>query len=209
MLNPYRRPWSVTRAGEASLPTRYGTFHVVVYHEADGGEHLALIKGDIVASSGPVAVRLHSECMTGDVFGSLRCDCGPQLEAALAVIEHEGTGVVVYLDQEGRGIGLLNKLRAYQLQEDGLDTVEANLALGFDDDLREYRAAADILRDLGVIEVRLLTNNPRKIKGLTDHGIVIRERMPLLVAPNSHNQRYLTTKATRLGHLLTAEGTDV
>ena len=202
-LDSRGRVCRVSCVGKASLPTRRGTFQAVVYRDSAGGEHLALVKGHLLARDGPVAVRLHSECMTGDVFGSLRCDCGPQLDAALQLIEQEGVGVVVYLDQEGRGIGLLNKLRAYQLQEHGLDTVDANLALGFDDDLRDYTVAAEILADLGISEVRLLTNNPRKINGLIDHGIAVRERVPLLVAPNSHNQQYLTTKAIRLGHLLT------
>jgi 3,4-dihydroxy 2-butanone 4-phosphate synthase / GTP cyclohydrolase II len=194
----------VALVAEASLPTRHGAFRVALYHEANGRRHLALIKGD-VAYQGPVAVRLHSECMTGDVFGSERCDCGPQLDAALDYIGLADAGVVLYLDQEGRGIGLINKLRAYQLQEDGLDTVEANIALGFDADHRDYTAAAQILADLGINEVLLLTNNPRKIQGLTDHGITVAERVPVLVAPGPSNRQYLETKAARLGHLMTEQ----
>jgi 3,4-dihydroxy 2-butanone 4-phosphate synthase / GTP cyclohydrolase II len=195
---------AVALVAEASLPTRHGSFRVALYHEANGRRHLALIKGE-VAHQGPVAVRLHSECMTGDVFGSERCDCGPQLEAALGYIGLADAGVVLYLDQEGRGIGLINKLRAYQLQESGLDTVDANIALGFAADHRDYTAAAEILKDLGIDEVLLLTNNPGKIQGLTDHGIAVAERVPVLVAPGRSNRQYLETKAARLGHLLTEQ----
>lgn len=186
---------------ESSLPTRFGDFTIHVYEVAGAGRLVALVKGD-PASVDPVTVRLHSECMTGDVFQSLRCDCGPQLEAAMNIIEHEGVGVVIYLDQEGRGIGLLNKIRAYRLQDFGLDTVDANLALGFDADLRDYNAAASVLRNLGIPRVRLLTNNPRKVDSLAALGIEV-DRIPLIIDTNPHNERYLAAKVRRLGHDLT------
>ena len=192
----------ILRAAEAILPTEYGEFKIVVFSSAvDGKEHLALTMGEI-APDEPILVRVHSECLTGDVFGSLRCDCGPQLNAALRQIAAEGSGVLVYMRQEGRGIGLINKIRAYQLQEQGLDTVEANVELGFDADLRDYGYGAQILRELGVGKMRLLTNNPRKIKGLHGHGLEIVERVPLLVDANEYNERYLLTKKLKLGHLL-------
>jgi 3,4-dihydroxy 2-butanone 4-phosphate synthase/GTP cyclohydrolase II len=167
----------------------------------DGREHVALVKGDISGKAN-VLVRMHSECMTGDVFGSVRCDCGEQLAAAMRRIEEEGLGAIVYLRQEGRGIGLANKLKAYRLQDEGLDTVEANAELGFKPDLRDYGIGAQILLDLGLHSIRLLTNNPRKIVGLDGYDIEVTGREPLLVEPGSHNEKYLETKKAKLGHIL-------
>ncbi|GAA4402877.1 GTP cyclohydrolase II [Quisquiliibacterium transsilvanicum] len=172
---------------------------------ASGREHVALTLGE-VSDGAPVLARMHSECLTGDALYSLRCDCGAQLEAALAAIAAEGRGVLLYLRQEGRGIGLLNKIRAYRLQDAGADTVEANHQLGLAADLRTYEAAAEMFALLGVSRLRLMTNNPRKIRALEERGIEIAERMPLQIQPNPHNAGYLRTKATRLGHLLTAAG---
>ena len=192
----------IERITEASLPTRFGDFRVVAYQSVlDGREHVALIKGDLTGKAN-VLVRMHSECMTGDVFGSLRCDCGEQLAAAMQRIEEEGIGAIVYLRQEGRGIGLANKLRAYRLQDDGLDTVEANAQLGFQPDLRDYGIGAQILLDLGLHSIRLLTNNPRKIVGLDGYDIEVTGREPLRIEPGEHNERYLDTKRAKLGHLL-------
>ncbi|HSM60869.1 MAG TPA: bifunctional 3,4-dihydroxy-2-butanone-4-phosphate synthase/GTP cyclohydrolase II [Longimicrobiales bacterium] len=192
----------VQRIAEAEMPTRAGAFRVIGYQSIlDGREHLALIKGD-VGGKANVLVRMHSECMTGDVFGSLRCDCGDQLAAAMRQIEEEGMGAIVYLRQEGRGIGLGNKLRAYALQDEGMDTVEANERLGFKPDLRDYGIGAQILLDLGLTSIRLLTNNPRKIVGLDGYDIEITGREPLRMEPGLHNQRYLDTKRSKLGHLL-------
>jgi GTP cyclohydrolase II len=186
------------------LPTRYGTFELSVYRGEQSLEHLALTVGDI-RGPGPVLVRVHSECITGDLFGSARCDCGEQLDSSLRLLQEAGRGVLIYLRQEGRGIGLGNKIRAYALQEQGLDTVDANRALGLPDDMRDYGVAADILSQLGVRQVRLLTNNPDKISGLRSQGIEIIERIALHVAPNPTNQHYLKTKRQRMGHLLPEE----
>jgi 3,4-dihydroxy 2-butanone 4-phosphate synthase/GTP cyclohydrolase II len=192
----------VRRVAEADLPTKMGEFKVIGYESiVDQREHLALVKGD-VSGKGNVLVRMHSECMTGDVFGSLRCDCGEQLAAAMRRIEEEGAGAVVYLRQEGRGIGLGNKLKAYALQDEGMDTVEANERLGFKPDLRDYGIGAQILLDLGLHSIRLLTNNPRKIVGLEGYDIEITGREPLTVKPGEHNHKYLATKKTKLGHIL-------
>lgn len=192
----------IQRIAEAELPTKYGEFHVIAYESMlDGREHLAITKGDPSGKPG-VLVRMHSECMTGDVFGSMRCDCGEQLVAAMRQIDAEGQGAIVYLRQEGRGIGLGNKVRAYELQDDGLDTVEANEKLGFKPDLRDYGIGAQILLDLELHSIRLLTNNPRKIVGLDGYDMEITGTETLRVEPNQHNERYLETKRSKLGHTL-------
>lgn len=203
-LIAYRRRHEklVQKVAEARLPTRYGEFTVMAYKsEVDPDEHLALVKGKIDPEE-PVLVRVHSQCTTGDVFGSLRCDCGQQLDLAMKAIEAEGKGVFLYMRQEGRGIGLHNKVRAYALQDQGLDTVEANERLGFPPDLRDYGIGAQILVDLGVRKMRLLTNNPRKVIGLEGYGLEIVETVPLMAPPNPENIRYLETKQKKLGHLL-------
>lgn len=193
----------VKREVEIQLPTQYGTFKAIGYTDVlEGKEHIALVKGDIDENS-PILIRVHSECLTGDVFGSNRCDCGPQLHAALEQIERNGSGILLYLRQEGRGIGLMNKLKAYKLQEQGYDTVEANLKLGFKPDLRNYGIGAQILRDLGVRKIKLLTNNPRKIAGLAGYGLEVVERIPLQLPIKKENEHYLRTKKNKLGHLIT------
>jgi len=195
----------IRRVVATRLPTNTGEFMVNVYRsETDQKEHIALVKGTIDPAT-PILVRVHSECLTGDVFGSIRCDCNEQLHAAMNIVQKEGNGVVLYMRQEGRGIGLVNKLRAYQLQDEGLDTVEANERLGFRADLRDYGIGAQILLDLGVKKMRLLTNNPRKLVGLAGYGLDIVERVPLEIQPNSMNERYLRTKRDKLGHLILSE----
>ncbi|MDC3035394.1 bifunctional 3,4-dihydroxy-2-butanone-4-phosphate synthase/GTP cyclohydrolase II [Prochlorococcus sp. AH-736-B20] len=193
----------VFRKSDAVLPSIFGNFKAYGYvNDLDGSEHVALVKQKSSKLSEPVLVRMHSECLTGDAFGSLRCDCRPQLEAALSRIEKEEEGVVVYLRQEGRGIGLINKLKAYSLQDGGLDTVEANEKLGFPADLRNYGVGAQILTDLGIKKLKLLTNNPRKIAGLGGYGIEVIERVPLVICPNDNNAEYLSVKKTKLGHMI-------
>src|SRR5918996_4149340 len=193
----------VKQVAEEEFPTLHGgKYKAIVYRNAvDGSEHIALVKGDI-STPGGVLVRLHSECLTGDVFGSERCDCGDQIRQSLRLIDQQGRGVLIYMHQEGGGIGLTNKIRAYALQDQGRDTVEANLELGFKEDLRDYGIGAQMLRDLGVEKVRLLTNNPRKIAGLENYGLKVAERVPLEVLPRETNIHYLRTKQSKLGHLL-------
>lgn len=203
-LITYRRRHEklVRRIAEAKLPTKYGEFRAIAYRsDVDPGEHIALVMGDILTPQ-PVLARIHSECLTGDVFGSLRCDCGEQMALALEMIAKEGRGVFLYMRQEGRGIGFHNKIRAYALQDEGLDTVEANEALGFPPDLRDYGIGAQILADLGVHELRLLTNNPKKVVGLASYGIEIVEIIPIRTKPNDYNRHYLEIKKEKLGHLL-------
>jgi 3,4-dihydroxy 2-butanone 4-phosphate synthase/GTP cyclohydrolase II len=187
---------------EVHLPTYYGDFKLHLYkNKVDGKEHIALTKGDIVGSE-PVLVRVHSECFTGDTLGSLRCDCQDQLHAAMMMVEKAGRGVVVYMRQEGRGIGLANKLKAYKLQEEGHDTVEANEALGFKADLRDYGIGAQILVDLGVRKMKLMTNNPKKIVGLGSYGLEVVDRVPIEIPSNEMNASYLETKRKKLGHMI-------
>src|ERR671916_491253 len=195
---------SVTRrVAQAGLPTRYGTFEMFVYDAPDHKEHVVLTLGAI-DDGGPVLVRAHSECLTGDVFGSSRCDCGEQLADSLRFLQEQGRGVLLYLRQEGRGIGLANKVSTYALQEQGLDTVEANLSLGLPEDMRDYRVAAEMLLDLGVRRARLLTNNPAKIEGLERYGVEVVEHVPLGISPNPSNLAYLQTKREKMGHLFPA-----
>ncbi|MEE6450174.1 bifunctional 3,4-dihydroxy-2-butanone-4-phosphate synthase/GTP cyclohydrolase II [Gottfriedia acidiceleris] len=200
----YRRKTEqlVKREVEIKLPTDFGDFKMIGYtNEIDGKEHIAIVKGK-VDDGEPVLVRIHSECLTGDVFGSCRCDCGPQLQSTLSMIEEAGKGVIVYMRQEGRGIGLLNKLRAYKLQEEGLDTVEANLNLGFEADLRDYAISAQIIKDLGIVSIDLVTNNPLKLDALKSHGIQINNRVPIQTEMKIDNEKYLNTKIEKMGHLL-------
>jgi 3,4-dihydroxy 2-butanone 4-phosphate synthase/GTP cyclohydrolase II len=207
-LVAYRRRHEklVERVVDTSLPTAFGEFVAVGYRSlVDNKHHVALVKGDVEGAR-DVLVRVHSECLTGDVFHSLRCDCGEQLESALAMIEKEGRGVLLYLSQEGRGIGLLNKLRAYKLQEEGLDTVDANLRLGLPADLRDYGIGAQILVDLGLSSIRILTNNPKKISGLAGYGLSVADQVPIQHAPNPHNEAYLRAKRDRMGHTLHHQG---
>jgi 3,4-dihydroxy 2-butanone 4-phosphate synthase/GTP cyclohydrolase II len=210
-LIAYRRKHDklVERVVSTSLPTTFGDFVAVGYRSlVDDKHHVALVKGDVEGRE-DVLVRVHSECLTGDVFHSLRCDCGEQLESALAMIEREGAGVLLYLAQEGRGIGLLNKLRAYKLQEQGLDTVDANLKLGLPADLRDYGIGAQILNDLGLTSIRILTNNPKKILGLEGYGLSVTEQIPIEHLTNPHNEAYMRAKAERMGHMLHHQGVDV
>ena len=191
----------VHREAEAVIPTPFGDWRIIAYrNDVDQHEHVAMVKGEVEGQEG-VMVRMHSECLTGDVFHSLRCDCGEQLDGAMEQIEREGRGVIVYLRQEGRGIGLIHKLRAYNLQDEGMDTVEANEALGFRADLRDYGIGAQILLDLGLSSIRILTNNPKKIVGMDGYGLSVAEQLPLAVHPNPHNTGYLRTKRDRMGHL--------
>jgi 3,4-dihydroxy 2-butanone 4-phosphate synthase/GTP cyclohydrolase II len=210
-LIAYRRRHDklVERVVSTAMPTAFGEFTVVGYRSlVDDKHHVALVKGE-VAGEEDVLVRVHSECLTGDVFHSLRCDCGQQLEAALSQIEAAGRGVLLYLAQEGRGIGLLNKLRAYKLQEEGYDTVDANLELGLPADLRDYGIGAQILVDLGLTSIRILTNNPKKIRGLEGYGLSVSAQVPIEHAPNPHNAAYLRAKAERMGHTLHHQGANL
>lgn len=206
-LITYRRRFErlVQKVAEAKFPTRYGDFRIMAYKSTvDADEHVALVMGDLTDAK-PVLVRVHSECVTGDVFGSMRCDCGEQVQLSMKMIAKEGRGVFLYMRQEGRGIGLHNKLKAYELQDKGLDTVEANLALGFEPDLRDYGIGAQILADLGLHEIRLLTNNPKKIIGLESYGLNVVESIRVITQPTEHNKNYLRTKQEKLEHLLTIE----
>lgn len=198
---PHKSARLVRIGAEAKMPSRFGDFSVVAFDTIDGKEHGAVIQGDVRGREN-VPLRIHSECFTGDLMGSLRCDCRDQLEAALDLIGHEERGVVLYLRQEGRGIGLVNKIRAYALQDAGLDTVEANHALGFEDDERSYELAAEMIEELGIRSVRLITNNPKKVGGLEENGVTVSGRIPHQMPANPHNHDYLQTKKRKSGHLL-------
>jgi 3,4-dihydroxy 2-butanone 4-phosphate synthase / GTP cyclohydrolase II len=204
LLHSLRGLAPVRRVATSRLPTEYAEFQLHVYETAlGGGPHCALVLGDL-GTGDNVLARVHSSCLTGDIFHSARCDCGQQLDTALRRIAEEGRGVLVYLNQEGRGIGLANKIKAYELQEQGFDTVEANLHLGFPADLRDYRVAVRMLQDLGVRSTRLLSNNPRKVSGVTGDGLLVSERLPIEILGSSDSQRYLRTKKDKLGHLLSS-----
>ena len=194
----------IRKTVEANLPTKYGNFKVICYEDSYKAQHLALVKGEVKGKKN-VYTRVHSECLTGDALGSLRCDCGPQLEKALEIIGKKG-GVLLYMAQEGRGVGLMNKIAAYHFQDHGMDTVQANLKLGLKADARDYTIGAQILADLGLSTIRLLTNNPRKIEGLGKYGLEIAERVPIVIKPNKINKRYLKTKREKLGHYLEEKG---
>lgn len=203
-LIAYRRKTEslIERASEAGMPTKYGEFKIVGYvNKLNGEHHVALVKGD-VSNGKPVLVRVHSECLTGDAFGSLRCDCGDQFSAAMNNIEKEGRGILLYMRQEGRGIGLINKIKVYALQDKGMDTVEANIALGFPEDMRDYGIGAQILSDLGVKKVELMTNNPKKLSGISGYGIEVIKRVPIQTNHNERNEYYLKTKKKKMGHML-------
>ncbi|MCY6960533.1 bifunctional 3,4-dihydroxy-2-butanone-4-phosphate synthase/GTP cyclohydrolase II [Clostridium brassicae] len=209
-LIEYRRRTEslVERVGEASLPSKYGEFKIIGFEDKlTGKEHVALVKGD-VSNGEPVLIRVHSECLTGDVFGSLRCDCGEQLAAALRAIDKEGRGILLYMRQEGRGIGLLNKIKAYELQDKGMDTIEANVALGFAADLRDYGIGAQILQDLGVKRARIMTNNPKKISGISGYDLEVVERVPIDMGYNEVNEFYLRTKKDKMEHMLCLDEAD-
>jgi 3,4-dihydroxy 2-butanone 4-phosphate synthase / GTP cyclohydrolase II len=204
MLNAVRHRAPVRRVATAQLPTEFGEFTIHVFENVfGGGSHVALVRGDI-GDGENVLARVHSSCLTGDIFGSARCDCGAQLHAALQRIADEGRGVLLYLNQEGRGIGLANKIRAYALQEQGCDTVEANERLGFPADIRDYRAAIQMLLDLGVKSTRLMSNNPKKLAGITGEGLSVSERLPIEILATASSRRYLATKKDKLGHLLSS-----
>jgi len=190
----------VEKGVTVKLPTEYGTFNLIPFRQKSNGmEHVALIKGDL-STNEPVLLRVHSSCVTGDIFGSQRCDCGQQLHKAMENIEKEGRGALIYMNQEGRGIGLFNKIKAYKLQEEGMDTVEANLELGFDEDERDYGVGAQIIRELGISKIRLMTNNPVKRVGLEGYGLEIIENVPIEIEPNEHNTFYMQTKRDKMGH---------